>query len=63
MDAELKSVRVHSYIKNLEYEVGVIAHSCGVRSPRQLNRSHARLVQDEGHSIALSELYPDVATK
>jgi glutamate synthase domain-containing protein 2 len=60
LNAELKSVRVHNYIKNLEYEVGVIAHSCGVRSPRQLNRSHARLVQENGHSITLNELFPDV---
>jgi glutamate synthase domain-containing protein 2 len=60
LNSELKSVRVHNYIKNLEYEVGVIAHSCGVRSPRQLNRSHARLVQGNGHSVSLKELYPDI---
>jgi glutamate synthase domain-containing protein 2 len=63
LNSELKSVRVYNYIYNLEYEVGVIAHSCGVRSPRQLNRSHARLVQDEGHSIPLSKLYPDVVPR
>lgn len=60
LNAELKSVRVHNYIRNLEYEVGVIAHSCGVRSSRQLNRSHARLVQSNGQSISLSELLPEV---
>ena len=61
LNSELKSVRVHNYIKNLEYEVGVIAHSCGVRSPRQLNRSHARLVQGNGHSVSLKELFPDIS--
>ena len=61
LNSELKSERVYSYVHNLEHEVGVIAHSCGVRTPRQLNRSHARLVQDNGQSIALSELLPDVA--
>lgn len=60
LNADLKSVRVHHYIHNLEHEVGVIAHSCGVRSPRQLKRSHARLVQENGQSISLNELLPDV---
>jgi len=60
LNSELKSVRVDHYIRNLEYEVGVIAHSCGVRSPRQLNRSHARIMQDNGCSVALSELWPDI---
>jgi glutamate synthase domain-containing protein 2 len=63
LNAELKSVRVNNYIRNLEHEVGVIAHSCGVRSSRQLNRSHARLVQNNGQSISLSELLPDINPK
>ena len=58
--AEQKSSRVHNFIKNLEYEVGVIAHSCGVRSPRDLKRQHVRIVQDNGHTVALSQLWPDV---
>jgi glutamate synthase domain-containing protein 2 len=56
--AEQKSTRVHNYVKNLEYEVGVIAHSCGVPSPRGLRRQHVRIVQNNGHSVALSELWP-----
>jgi len=59
--AEQKSVRVANYIKNMSYEVGLIAHSCGVRSPRELTRQHARIVQDNGVSITLSDLYPDMA--
>jgi len=31
-----KAVRVANYAKNITYEVGIIAHSCGVREPRQL---------------------------
>ena len=54
-----KSIRVARYIENTVYEVGVIAHSCGVRSPRELRRFHARLVQANGKSIALDELYPN----
>jgi glutamate synthase domain-containing protein 2 len=57
--AEQKSGRVANYIRNIEYEVGLIAHSCGVRSPRELNRRHARMVLEDGHSVPLSELWPD----
>ena len=55
-----KAVRVMNYVKNLNYEVGLIAHSCGVGEPRLLCRFHARIVIDRGRSIALNELYPDV---
>ena len=58
--AEQKSIRVYNYIKNIRYEVGVIAHSCGVRSPCELSRKHARIVQDNGTSIMLADLYPDI---
>lgn len=60
LNSSLKSVRIESYIRNMEHEVGVIAHSCGVVEPRQLNRSHARIMQDNGRSIALEELWPNV---
>lgn len=53
-----KSTRVASYIENTVHEVGVIAHSCGVRSPRELRRFHARMVQANGKSLSLDELYP-----
>jgi hypothetical protein len=41
-------------------EVGIIAHSCGVTSPRALNRSHARVVQGNGTSLGMDEIFPDV---
>ncbi len=53
-----KAQRVASYVRNMTREVGIIAHSCGVRSPRQLNRSHARMVLDNGLSVPLDELFP-----
>jgi hypothetical protein len=37
--------------------VGVIAHSCGVRSPRHLQRSHARIVTEFGQSVPLDRYY------
>ena len=56
--AEQKSIRVHNYIKNIVHEVGIIAHSCGVRSPRELNRSHARIVLENGTSVSFEDIYP-----
>ena len=58
LDPADKAVRVASYVKNMVYEVGVIAHSCGVREPRELKRFHARIVQPNGRSVPVDELYP-----
>ena len=58
---EDKAARVQHYSETMRKEIGVIAHSCGVAEPRQLRRYHCRLVQDDGRSIPLSELYPDPA--
>ena len=56
-----KAVRVAQYVKNINHEVGVIAHSCGVKEPRELKRFHARVVTNNGISIGLDELHPDVS--
>lgn len=58
LDPTIKSERVAGYAKNIAYEVGIIAHACGVRSARELNRSHARIIQPDGKSIPMDELYP-----
>lgn len=58
-----KSVRVANYIRNMVYEVGVIAHSCGVKEPNELNRRHARVVVENGRSMSLAELYPEVTSQ
>ena len=55
---EQKIDRVANYAKNMLYEVGVIAHSCGVRRPRELRRFHARVVTDSGLSVPLDQLHP-----
>ncbi len=57
---EEKSTRVANYHSNIIKEVGTIAHSCGVKSPRDLKRFHARVVTETGQSIPINELYPDV---
>ncbi len=52
-----KAQRVANYCKNINYEVGVIAHSCGVAEPRLLTRKHARIVTETGLSLSLEELH------
>ena len=63
MDPKLKSERVANYVRNMVYEVGMIAHACGVTTPRELNRSHARIVLSDGLSVPLDELHPDRKSK
>ncbi len=60
LNPEHKAVRVANFAKNIKHEVGVIAHSCGVKEPRELKRFHARIVTENGLSIGLDELHPDV---
>ena len=58
-----KAERVAAYVRNMVNEVGIIAHACGVRSPSELNRTHARVVQDNGLSVGLDELHPEPAPR
>jgi len=60
LEPQTKSVRVTNYVNNMVKEVGVIAHSCGVKSPRALNRSHARIVIGNGKTMGMDELYPEL---
>lgn len=53
-----KSVRVTSYHQHLTTEVGIIAHSCGAREPRELRRYHGQMVTASGLSENLARLYP-----
>lgn len=56
---QTKAVRVANYVGNMVKEVGIIAHSCGVKNPRALNRSHARIVIANGNTVGMDELYPE----
>ena len=58
---EDKAERVARYSATMRKEIGIIAHSCGVPEPRRLRRYHCRIVQDDGRSIPLDELYPEPA--
>jgi glutamate synthase domain-containing protein 2 len=57
---EDKAERVAHYSETMRKEIGIIAHSCGVPEPRRLRRFHCRVVQNNGLSIPLDELYPDI---
>lgn len=58
--AKEKAERVAFYHRNMTYEVGMIAHACGVREPRDLNRDHCRVVGTSGLSVPLSVLHKPV---
>ena len=60
LDVMDKTERVYRYAKSMHKEVGIIAHSCGVPEPRRLKRFHCRVVQDNGLSVPLNELHPDL---
>lgn len=60
LDPTDKAERVARYARNMHYELGVIAHSCGVAEPRRLKRAHCRIVQSNGRSVPLNELFPDI---
>jgi len=58
LNPEDKAIKVANYCLNMVHEVEMIAHSCGVSEPRGLRRYHVRIVQDNGKSIPMDELYP-----
>ena len=55
---EEKYLRVANYANNMNREIDMIGHSCGVRHARELKREHVRIVQASGQSVALNMLYP-----
>lgn len=57
---ENKAERVARYSKTMRKEIETIAHSCGVPEPSRLKRFHCRIVAEDGRSIPLDELYPEV---
>ncbi len=61
LDPFVKADRVANYVLSMEQEVGVIAHSCGVREARELNRRHARIVTELGQSVPMDEYYTRAA--
>lgn len=58
LDPTEKSQRVASFARNMAYEVGIIAHSCGVEQPRQLSRKHAQIINAQGIPEPMSQVFP-----
>ena len=58
-----KAERVFHYASNMAYEVGIIAHSCGVKEPRELSRSHAHIVNEKGIPEPMNLTFPSVTPK
>ena len=58
-----KTKRVANFAKHMIKEVGIISHACGVKEPRQLKRSHVRMVFSNSLSKPLNILFPDKKSK
>ncbi len=56
--AEDKFQRVANYAVNMNKEIDVIAHSCGLRHAREFRREHMRVVEGAFRSIAMNVLFP-----
>ncbi len=61
LDPADKSERVARYARTISREIAMIAHSCGVSEPRQLERRHCRIVTETGRSVPLDEICPPVS--
>lgn len=55
---EEKFERVANYCLNMNSEIDMIAHSCGLRRAREFRREHVRIVGADGRSTALNMLSP-----
>jgi glutamate synthase domain-containing protein 2 len=55
---EEKYQRVANYVKNMNREIDMLAHSCGCRHAREFRREHVRIVLSANQSMALNMLYP-----
>lgn len=53
-----KGVQVGNYILAIKQAVETMAHTVGVEEPRQLRPHHVRIVQADGYSKPLNEIYP-----
>jgi len=60
---EDKHVRVANYVRNMNKEIDMIAHSCGLRHAREFRREHVRIVRSAYESVALNMLFPYPETR
>jgi len=58
LDPRDKALRVRDYVRAVEREVRLIAHACGAREPRDLERRHVRVSLGDGRSVSFEQLFP-----
>ncbi|MGK0442083.1 MAG: glutamate synthase domain-containing protein 2 [Pseudohongiellaceae bacterium] len=58
LDPTDKAERVYNYASQLQYEVGTIAHACGVKEARSLGRKHAHIINSDGMPESMEEQFP-----
>ena len=58
LDPTDKAERVYNYAMQLQYEVGAIAHACGVKQARDLTRKHAHIINADGMPESMEEQFP-----
>ncbi|HEY9033439.1 MAG TPA: FMN-binding glutamate synthase family protein [Pseudomonadales bacterium] len=63
LDWKVKARRVEQYVSNMQKELQMLAHSCGLEDPRELGRQHAHIVIDPRTSRPMNELYPPAQVK
>ena len=56
-----KYEKVAAYATGLVKEVETISHSVGCMDPRKMGRNHVRIVQENGRTISMSDLFPPKA--
>ncbi len=49
---------VYQLIKNMNYELGLMAHSCGASNARELRRHHAQLINEVGIPEPIEKSFP-----
>ncbi len=60
LNPEDKAERVRNFVQKMTYGVGIIAHACGVAHARALRRHHCRIVQENGRTVPLDQLFPPI---
>jgi len=58
-----KAERVARYAGTIRSHVEMIAHSCGVKTPRDLTRAHAHMINGDGLPVPMLESFPEAQTR
>lgn len=58
LDVDRKAYRVASYVDNIQKELMMLVHSCGLHSPGEFNRDHLQVVTDHRQAVPMTQMYP-----